>query len=181
MQWIDLLPRPCFQRPFVCDGFPEDQEVIVIGENPATETNVDWWKYWNDELGFDRVAFMLDYKKLRNISGTRARLERMRTVHGLRVLETNVASNEKLDGAGNDAIDNTALLGMLLDGRPTIVHGRKAEAALERNGLMPVNSICVGHLSRMSYQTLDEICEKVRSFFDRCQFLPVTGFVAQIT
>ncbi|MGX9350086.1 hypothetical protein ACS3QZ_02685 [Shimia sp. W99] len=160
--WKELLPRPCYQRPFVCDGFPQDQDVIVIGENPATVMDADWWGYWDETSGFDRARFMADYARKRSISGTRARLERMRTVHGLKVLEANVASNEKIDGAGSGAIDNSALLRVLLDSRPTIIHGRKAATALDRLGLRPDHAIEVGHFSRMSYRTLDELCHPYR-------------------
>ena len=31
-----VIPSPCYERPFVCDGFPDTCEVLVIGENPAT-------------------------------------------------------------------------------------------------------------------------------------------------
>jgi hypothetical protein len=37
-----LITKRCHERPFVCDGFPEDCNVIVIGENPATQLTTDW-------------------------------------------------------------------------------------------------------------------------------------------
>ena len=47
-----LIPDPCFDRPFVCDGPPESCDVMVIGENPATKMGTDWWSFWDDEKGF---------------------------------------------------------------------------------------------------------------------------------
>ncbi|MEX0286282.1 MAG: hypothetical protein AB3N23_16870 [Paracoccaceae bacterium] len=161
MKWQSLLPRPCYQRPFVCDGFPELQDVIVIGENPATETQTDWWTYWSDQTGFDRKRFMDDYRRIKPVRGTRARLERMRTIYGLRVLETNVASNERLEGAGRDAIDNTRLLACLLEERPVIVQGEKARDRLSELGLLPSHAILTQHFSRMGYDELDQLCERV--------------------
>ena len=26
-----VIPSPCYERPFVCDGFPDTCEVLVIG------------------------------------------------------------------------------------------------------------------------------------------------------
>jgi len=127
-----LLPRPCRHRPFVCDGFPDQQEVIVIGENPATVTATDCWTFWDGQTGFNRASFMETYRAKRpTLRGTRARMERMLEVHSLRVLETNVAANEKIDGAGSNATDNGAVLSFLLENSPShravIVHGEKGQ------------------------------------------------------
>jgi hypothetical protein len=51
------IQQPCYERPFVCDGLPESCSVIIIGENPATSMQTDWWDFWNDETGFDLGKF----------------------------------------------------------------------------------------------------------------------------
>jgi hypothetical protein len=90
----DLIQRPCHVRPFVCGGLPKSCNVMVIGENPATELGTDWWRWWNDETGFDLVAFERDYQAhrvsagKRPVSRTRIRLGILRE-RGLACLETN--------------------------------------------------------------------------------------------
>ena len=109
----------------------------MVGENPATETATDWWTFWDEQKGFNRASFMETYRAKRpTLRGTRARMERMLEVHGLCVLETNVAANEKIDGAGSNATDNGAVLSFLLENNPghraVIVHGEKAKEAVRR-------------------------------------------------
>ena len=58
-----VIPSPCFDRPFVCDGFPSASNLMVIGENPATSIDKDWWLFWNTETGFDYEAFLADYRE----------------------------------------------------------------------------------------------------------------------
>ena len=102
------FPKPCFDRPFVCDGWPELSTVIILGENPATATSSDWWAYWDDQLGFDWNAFLKEYKSDRIAQGkqplsqTRGRLARLRDA-GIRCVETNVYPNERLGGSGAGA------------------------------------------------------------------------------
>ena len=59
--WTALLkqeiPQPCFERPLVCDGLPDASTVIIIGENPATDVEKNWWAYWDEKKGFDYDNF----------------------------------------------------------------------------------------------------------------------------
>src|SRR5262245_18709053 len=97
------VPRPCFGRPFVCDGHPENCRAVVIGENPSTEMGADWWSYWDDSKGFDYGAWKAAYENTREkkgksrVSNTRARLNRLRS-GGVQCLETNVFFNERPNG-----------------------------------------------------------------------------------
>ena len=125
MQQLDnILPRPCIsQRPFVCDGFPNESTVLIVGENPGQQMN-DWWSYWNPATGFDRESFSKHYLATKqrekgnpcwSYRGTRARFQRLLEM-GVRTVETNKFRNEKMDGAGNrqERIINHDVLGLLL-------------------------------------------------------------------
>ena len=140
MHWTRLLEsaigRPCWDRPLVCDGLPDNSRVIIIGENPATEMENDWWTYWKPESGFDRTAFMRDYqeqrrrKNKRPLSNTRLRLEWIRE-NGVAGVETNAYCNERPGGAGN-GVGNYAVLDLLIRNMPQLVaviaHGNVAKA-----------------------------------------------------
>ena len=45
-------------RPFVCDGYPTESHLLIIGTNPATPLNMDWWI---SERGFDYDLCMSRY------------------------------------------------------------------------------------------------------------------------
>jgi hypothetical protein len=166
-----ILPCPCYFRPLVCDGLPDASEVIVIGENPATELEANWWSYWDPTQGFHYDKFISDYKmerrasrKSTEISATRSRLARIRG-HGIRAIETNIYSNERPDGAGpgisNIAVINTLIADMV--GLLAIVaHGNKAQQALKH--IQIPTDIAVfetRHFSRIGYSKIDEICEQI--------------------
>ncbi len=100
-----MLPKPCFGRPFVCDGLPENCVVIVIGKKNALELGVDWWTFWDDDSGFDSRRFEILFKERRIALKKRLRtrdtldrlLEPLREA-GLGCLETNVFRNENPGG-----------------------------------------------------------------------------------
>jgi hypothetical protein len=170
-----LIPRPCYDRPFVCDGLPVSCDVVVIGENPATKMNIDWWHFWDDENGFNLGKFEEAYEEARRvkdkppISRTRLRLRRLRW-NGLKCLETNFSSNEQLGGAGGGT-PNVELLATLIDDhhllhlKAVIVHGSVAREYWRRLGLqLPtgVQFYCLPHLSRPGYAKIDEVSRKIR-------------------
>ena len=81
--WTALLkneiPTPYInRRPFVCDGFPSASKLMVIGENPGTKRNQDWWADWNAKTGYDYDTFIADYKMKKTIKGVRLRFEHLR-------------------------------------------------------------------------------------------------------
>jgi hypothetical protein len=136
------IPRsPCPLRPFVCKGLPQSCNVLVIGQNPATEMGADWWRWWNDETGFDLDAFMRDYRAQRRandkteMSPTRKRLGILRDFCGLASLETNADANERPRGHGPGP-SNLALIQLFIDKLPRlraiIAHGGKAHDLLAR-------------------------------------------------
>ncbi len=162
-----LIPDPCFDRPFVCDGPPESCDVMVIGENPATKMGTDWWSFWDDEKGFDLGKFERAYEEARlavgkrAISNTRLRLRRLRS-HGLRCLETNLFKNERLGGHG-DGISSSELLPVLVEHLPrlraVIAHGAIAGEYLDKLAL-PIG-IRMRHFRSESYENIDSVAKQI--------------------
>ena len=60
-----IISRPTRLRAFVADGSPVECQVFVVGHNPATEMNKDWWSYWNSRSGFDKEAWFAAYRQER--------------------------------------------------------------------------------------------------------------------
>jgi hypothetical protein len=133
MNWTKILeteiPKPCDSRPFVCDGFPHESNVMIIGENPGTPTAEDWWTYWNRKKGFQYDDFLSDYLSNKKIAGVRNRFKYIRS-WGVKCVETNVYRNEKQGGAGKTRVDNFEVLRLLVSNnsrlRLIIIHGEKA-------------------------------------------------------
>ena len=162
----EVIPSPCYgQRPFVCDGFPDTCEVIVIGENPATKTNIDWWTWWKDDTGFDYKAFMESYNSERaKPSDTRRSLDRIRS-NGINCVETNVYSNEQSGGVSR-SIKNYDVLNLLLRNMPllkgVIAHGKTAHQALDSlEAPASILTFELRHFSRESYANIDWVCEEI--------------------
>lgn len=164
-----IVPKPCFERPFVCAGFPTDAEAIVIGENPATPLPVDWWSFWSDKDGFDFSAFEDIYLAERarlgkGISNTRRRLNRF-CERGIRCVETNAFRNERLEGAGA-GVPNYAILDLLIRNMPrlraVVAHGQIAQEYV--SGVQfpeGVQTFKVRHFRMESYTTIDQICDAI--------------------
>jgi len=179
-RWADELrnlikDHPCHDRPFVCDGLPELCDVVVIGENPATEMNEDWWSFWDKKIGgFDLCEFEEAYEKARVARGkppkskTRLRLERLRS-NELNCLETNAFMNERLRGAGA-GVSNRPFLKTFINRhhlprlKAVIVHGSKAHKHWRRlklelpNGVQPYFT---KHFRILSYDCLDKVIWKI--------------------
>ena len=165
-----VIPSPCYERPFVCDGFPDTCEVLVIGNNPATRLTVDWWSFWKDTSGFDYKHFLEMYWDERTkvgkrpVSATRLRLKRIRD-KGLNCIETNVSSNEGSDGI-KDKISNHDVLKVLLNKMPSlkgiIAHGKVAHKYLDKIEV-PINvqTFRPRHFSLVRYEEIDRICQEI--------------------
>ncbi len=150
INWTELLkppviPNPCInQRPFVCDGFPDESEVIVIGTNPRNDLGVNWWDFWDNSSGFDYCRFSDVYQeKGGNLkTGTRGRFTRIRCQHRIKCVETNVYNSEG-SCKGKKAISNQEILKILLRNmlnlKAVIAHGIPARDWTDVNQ----NLICV--------------------------------------
>ena len=51
-----LIGKPTDLRPFVCDGSPLDCRVFIVGFNPASALDEDFWKFWDPSIGFDMAC-----------------------------------------------------------------------------------------------------------------------------
>ena len=98
----DLIGTADHVRPFVCDGSPYDCVAFVVGINPASK--VPFWPYWSDETGFNKRAWLDQYREQRMsepskenrtlrrpISNTRQRIKRIaKAASPTKILETNL-------------------------------------------------------------------------------------------
>ena len=86
-------------RPFVCDGYPLECEVFIVGINPATSTDSKFLDHWIGSK-FDKEKWFEDYKKERRskgkqeISPTRRKIDFIvnEVFKDFKCLETNVYS-----------------------------------------------------------------------------------------
>jgi hypothetical protein len=140
-----LVPDPCRDRPFECDGLPQDCEVMLIGENPATGLGGDfnWWDHWSDATGFNNGTMAEVYEKERaQPSNTHKRIgilkEELRK-NKVRLLVTNVYRNGRPDGSGPGAARNVEVIRLLLAHMPrlavVIVHGKRAQRKITSRDL----------------------------------------------
>lgn len=60
-----IVGRPTTLRPFVCDGSPLDCRVFIVGFNPATDSEVDFWTFWSSDRGFNKALWYQNYLKER--------------------------------------------------------------------------------------------------------------------
>ena len=74
----EIVGDPCGDlRPFVCDGFPLECEVFLVGYNPASGQLGDFWQYFN-ENGFGKKQWFRDYKAARRLRQPPAAPDRRR-------------------------------------------------------------------------------------------------------
>jgi hypothetical protein len=167
MEWTALLekelPRPCFDRPLVCDGLPELSTAIIIGENPATDVKQDWWSYWSNS-GFAYDRFISDYESTKSIRGTRLRLKRIRDT-GVKAVETNFYRDQGLGGSTRK-VSNAGLIQTLVDHMPklqfVVFHGGKAKALSGQIKLQPhIKTEFPDHFRAISYPEIDALCQKM--------------------
>ena len=147
----------CDRRPFICNGFPEDCDIFIIGNNPAKRVQANWWDYWNEETGFDMEGYNRVYG---DPSRTSKYIERFGE-NGLTYLKTNVFSSE-----GSDKISNKEVIKVLLCNTPNLkgifAHGVPAknffdELKLVKNYPELINpQTCEVHLT-------SHLCERGRT------------------
>jgi hypothetical protein len=77
-------------RPFLCNGFPFDNEIFLVGINPATKIN--FWDFWSNENGCNKEGWLNEYRKQNGkIGPTRKRIEIfLNQAKKLKILETNI-------------------------------------------------------------------------------------------
>lgn len=160
-----IIGRPTDQRPFVCDGSPLDCRVFIVGLNPASASERDFWEFWDCEAGFNKRAWFESYlaerakrplqpgKTRRNpISNTRRVLEWVISSAGdTRILETNIyasATEDAKDLAGS--MRHSRAFDFLVEAlkpRLVVAHGNDAVDHM-RTKYPGVQTIAVKHFSR---------------------------------
>ena len=149
--------------------------MIVIGENPAVELEVDWWTFWDDDSGFDFRNFEILFEEKSIASGrhpkTRIALDRLLGPlrdGGLGCLDTNVFRNEKRGGhnAGGNEQKNDDVLQILLAELPqlraVIAYGREAKNFMSGQSL-PRHIQCFKerHFLSVKHKKIDAIARKI--------------------
>jgi hypothetical protein len=169
-----LIGGPTDLRPFVCDGSPLDCTIFLVGINPATSLEMDFWDFWESNRGYDKKRWSQELlakkaakllaagKKFRPaFSNTRQRIEAfVEAAGGAPVLETNIyamASRNLKSLAKSDR--NTAPFKFLVETiRPKIivVHGKDAEraiaGAIAKLHVQPQVIPARRHFSRISFE-----------------------------
>lgn len=91
-----IIGSRTMERPFVCDGFPMECDIFIVGINPATSLKKDYWSFWQDDR-FDRDKWMQQYEEERKdkhfkISPTRKKINYLveQVFREYKCLETNV-------------------------------------------------------------------------------------------
>lgn len=142
-----------------------------MGENPATDTRVDWWSYWSDSAGFNFSAWTTHYEQARQRRGknpkspTRLRLHKLAAL-GVRCLETNVFFNERLGGAGQGA-SNADLLALVFATLPNIkfviAHGHIAKDYVQTRTIPRhiAKVFRTKHFRLEPYQTVERIANEI--------------------
>lgn len=152
-------------RPFVCEGSPLDCKAFIVGFNPATETDADFWGFWRAGTGFDKAAWLQHYKEQRQLRPLEPGKRRRRTVSPSRgviewilqdarpipILETNIhavatATQDELaeEDQRTDVFD---FLMASIRPRLIVTHGNRARDHLWSKGYRD-KVIDVPHFSR---------------------------------
>ncbi|MGH1415113.1 MAG: hypothetical protein ACRBB0_16610 [Pelagimonas sp.] len=87
-----VVGQPTTLRPFVCEGSPLDSDVFIVGYNPATKMDGDWWRFWKEDYGYQKSEWFREYSAQRGaMSKTRAKIEDIvNTLSDVNVLEANI-------------------------------------------------------------------------------------------
>lgn len=144
LKLAELIGRPTDLRPFVCDGSPLACEVFLVGFNPATVLQADFWQFWRPGYGYDKTAWFQRYlderaakplkpgrTRRQKVSATRRNMECfIAGAAGVRVLETNIyaaASDDmkSLDPASREVAPFRFLLDIIKP-KVIVVHGKPA-------------------------------------------------------
>lgn len=87
----ELIPIAHPSRPFLCEGSPFGCEVVIIGINPGTKTELKW--HWKLPHGCDRRGWIAEFEKdpANSRKKTRPCLEELcRALAPIRCLELNI-------------------------------------------------------------------------------------------
>lgn len=159
-----IIGKPSTQRPFVCDGFPSNCSVWIVGYNAAT-TGGDWWRFWSSENGFDLASWRSDYDAERKERGkgpsaTRRRIDRFKAAIP-NILETNIFATPSTSMVSMPTSHTKAFDLLLETFKPKTIIAHGVPAANHLAGWTGGVLIACPHLSRAGYATVDEIIARL--------------------
>jgi uracil-DNA glycosylase len=88
--------KPGEFRPFVCQGDPLKCKIFIVGYNPRTKMEEDFWSFWDVAEGFNFKAWLKAYHRVRcgTNSNTRENINAIgaavRDCKGPKILERNL-------------------------------------------------------------------------------------------
>lgn len=156
-----LIGRQTSLRPFVCEGSPLDCEIFLVGIEPATSMQAEFWQFWQfwrSGYGYDRQAWAEEYEKERRSqckfakSPTRRNMDHfIAGAAGKKVLETNVYAAPRARYQRDGSEIRAPFLFLLEAIRPKMlfVHGGPARKDIQALDL----SIPIIEANHLSYQT----------------------------
>lgn len=160
-----LIGVPSVLRPFVCEGSPLECDAFIVGFNPATEMDVDFWSYWSEHTGFSKSRWFEDYKLERRnrplkpgktrrseVSNTRRVIDWLSaSALPVKCLETNIYSAPSAEssdlGAKDRVSDAFDFLLETVSPRVIVAHGKDAAEHLAGRA-NTVRILNVSHFSR---------------------------------
>jgi hypothetical protein len=162
---LTLVGKPTDLRPFVCDGSPLQCEAFIVGFNPATTIEEDFWQFWRPGYGFDKAAWFATYLKERQcrhiekpktrrnaVSNTRRVIEWVvEDASPIRCLETNIYSSPTEQADSLESKQRvTAIFDFLLATiSPLVIITHGADAAKHIHGKgTHARILTVSHFSR---------------------------------
>jgi hypothetical protein len=172
------IGRPSGLRPFVCDGNPLTCQAFIVGTNPATILNDDFWSFWSAESGFMKDSWLRRYTATRSsqrtakggskrpLSSTRQRMEWISSEAApLRFLETNLYAKATCTAAELNAVSRQSeafqWLLSVISPQVILVHGAEAKHVIEK--LSPAARVIYSkHLSRVSHKHAVELAHQLR-------------------
>jgi hypothetical protein len=159
-QLTRIIGKPSKQRPFVCQGFPSNCSVWIVGYNAAT-CGGDWWRFWSSENGFALASWRSDYDARRKARGkgpsaTRLRIDRFRAAIP-NILETNIFATPSTNMANMPTSNTDAFDLLLATFKPDTIIAHGVPAVDHLAGWAGGKLIPCPHLSRAAYSTVDEI------------------------
>lgn len=170
-----------YDRPFICDGLPKINSIMLVGYNPATTMRKQWIEYWSNKNGFDYNKWEFDYKmdRLNNgkraYSATRNRINYIKRKYFNDLLETNIWPIASKSISELKAKNRSIILDLIRILKPTLIilHGKGSQKEFtalitnRQNITSTINKlifdgwkskiIMTKHFSRISYSELDDL------------------------
>ncbi len=162
---VHLIGRPTTLRPLICEGSPLAAQVFIVGYNPASRIEGDWWSHWQPGYGFRKSDWQRAYLAARGRpSKTRARIDAIvAALPEVAVVETNIDARPSARKSTYPDPDTRIFDLLLTRSLPKVIiaHGVDAVAHLERAGVA-ARIIPCRHFIYVGHQRTAEIVAEAR-------------------